>query len=283
MGLETATYLDDLNSANPVGATDKVREGDDHIRLVKAVLKATFPSVGTFARYLERPRVDVPDSATPALWAAASNYGNLLGTTAITGFASGTDGQLKLVRIDEARTLTHNATTLDLPGGGNIVAAAGDHMLVHCRGTTSNAVIAYWPDTGSHFPSGTAMLFAQTAAPLGWTKSTTHDDKALRVVSGTASSGGTTPFSTAFAMRYITTAHMPTHSHGVNDPGHVHSYYLRPSYVTCTGGGLGEIWTGAYQANTAQNTTGITIQNAGSSTGMPFDVTYVDVIIAIKD
>ena len=40
------------------------------------------------------------------------------------------------------------------------------------------------------FPTGTLMLFQQTAAPTGWTKQTTHDDKALRVVSGTASSGG---------------------------------------------------------------------------------------------
>lgn len=48
------------------------------------------------------------------------------------------------------------------------------------------------------FASGTVMLFAQTAAPTGWTKSTTHNDKALRVVSGTASSGGSSAFTTAF-------------------------------------------------------------------------------------
>lgn len=47
------------------------------------------------------------------------------------------------------------------------------------------------------FPSGTLMLFQQTAAPTGWTKQTTHNDKALRVVSGTASSGGSSAFSTA--------------------------------------------------------------------------------------
>jgi len=49
------------------------------------------------------------------------------------------------------------------------------------------------------FASGTLMLFQQTAAPTGWTKQTTHNDKALRVVSGTASSGGTTAFSTAMS------------------------------------------------------------------------------------
>ena len=38
----------------------------------------------------------------------------------------------------------------------------------------------------SAFPAGTLMLFQQTAAPTGWTKQTTHDNKALRVVSGVA-------------------------------------------------------------------------------------------------
>jgi len=50
-------------------------------------------------------------------------------------------------------------------------------------------------------PSGTAMLFKQTAAPVGWTKVTTTDDAALRVVAGTAGSGGTAAFSTTFASR----------------------------------------------------------------------------------
>lgn len=48
-------------------------------------------------------------------------------------------------------------------------------------------------------PSGTALLFNQTAAPTGWTKVTTHNDKALRVVSGTVGSGGSVAFTTAFA------------------------------------------------------------------------------------
>ena len=55
--------------------------------------------------------------------------------------------------------------------------------------------------SGNPIPSGTKMLFVQTAAPTGWTKDTTHNDKALRVVSGTASSGGTVDFTTAFASK----------------------------------------------------------------------------------
>lgn len=45
MGLETATYIDDLVSTNPVGASDNVSTADDHIRLIKSVLLATFPNI----------------------------------------------------------------------------------------------------------------------------------------------------------------------------------------------------------------------------------------------
>ena len=38
------------------------------------------------------------------------------------------------------------------------------------------------------------MIFQQTAAPTGWTKQTTHDNKALRLVSGSVSSGGSNTF-----------------------------------------------------------------------------------------
>jgi hypothetical protein len=66
----------------------------------------------------------------------------------------------------------------------------------HGTRTLTLGDLGYTPPVS--FPSGTAMLFQQTSAPTGWTKQTTHNNKALRVVSGTASSGGTTAFTTAF-------------------------------------------------------------------------------------
>jgi hypothetical protein len=44
MALETGTYISDLNSSNPT-ATDVKSEGDDHLRLIKSTVKATFPNV----------------------------------------------------------------------------------------------------------------------------------------------------------------------------------------------------------------------------------------------
>jgi len=46
-------------------------------------------------------------------------------------------------------------------------------------------------------PSGTKMLFQQTSAPTGWTKQTDHNNKALRVVTGTAGTGGSNSFTNA--------------------------------------------------------------------------------------
>src|SRR3954468_13244278 len=43
MGIEAATFIADLVSANP-GAADLRSQGDDHLRLLKAVLQASFPT-----------------------------------------------------------------------------------------------------------------------------------------------------------------------------------------------------------------------------------------------
>jgi hypothetical protein len=62
---------------------------------------------------------------------------------------------------------------------------------------------AWTPVTGG-VPSGTVMVFYQAAAPTGWTKVTTQNDKALRVVSGNGGvAGGTNPFSTVMAQTVV--------------------------------------------------------------------------------
>lgn len=103
----------------------------------------------------------------------------------------------------------------------------GGNLVVTGTGTLGGRAI-------DAFPSGTKMLFAQTSAPTGWVKDTTHDNKALRVVSGTAGSGGTVAFTTAFASQNVggtalTQAQLPAHTHtysgttGNQSADHTHS------------------------------------------------------------
>ena len=126
------------------------------------------------------------------------------------------------------------------------------------------------------FPSGTKQLFVQTAAPTGWTKDTTHDNKAMRVVSGTAGTGGSVAFTTAFASGLsasattLSTAQIPAHSH---------------SYTW----GYGNSTTGSARPQFTNNNNGTWNTNntggGGSHTHtLPsFAVSYVDVIVATKD
>jgi hypothetical protein len=54
MTLEVATYLNELNSSLPI-VGDDIGEGDDHIRMLKAVLKTTFPGLGgVFSRAISK-------------------------------------------------------------------------------------------------------------------------------------------------------------------------------------------------------------------------------------
>tara|TARA_R100000458_G_scaffold59403_1_gene69885 strand:- start:35 stop:301 length:267 start_codon:yes stop_codon:yes gene_type:complete len=48
MSLESASWVTQLNSSNPT-ASDPVSEGDDHLRMLKTVLKNSFPSSSTAA------------------------------------------------------------------------------------------------------------------------------------------------------------------------------------------------------------------------------------------
>ena len=102
--------------------------------------------------------------------------------------------------------------------------------------TTPYAIKAYngvsWDGIGG-VESGTRMLFQQTAAPVGWTKITTSDNTALRVTNGSVQTGGVLDFTAAFAASIatsgtvanhtLTVSQMPTHAHGVGDPGHAHA------------------------------------------------------------
>ena len=144
---------------------------------------------------------------------------------------------------------------------------------------TSNGTTASWAAAsggGSSFPSGTKMLFQQTAAPTGWTKITTTDNAALRLVSGTVSSGGTVNFTTAFAANTVgsttlTTSTMPSHTHTVSG-----------SWLNSSGGSISTAFEGAggFQSISPGST-----GSDGSHTHsyQSLAVKYVDVIVASKD
>jgi hypothetical protein len=159
---------------------------------------------------------------------------------------------------------------------------------------TSNGTTATWQDAGGGFTSGTLMLFQQTAAPTGWTKQTTHNDKALRVVSGTAGSGGSSAFSTALGTPTVSgsvsiSGNISNTTLSVNQiPSHSHSYNKHDN--NATGGNHthngpndnGNINTANTGGGGAHNH-GHNLSGSLSSATAGINVQYVDLIIASKD
>lgn len=68
-------------------------------------------------------------SATALPLITDGNYFDVTGTTTVTSFNSVGVGSVVMLHFDDALTLTHNATDLILPGGNNILTAAGDEAL----------------------------------------------------------------------------------------------------------------------------------------------------------
>jgi hypothetical protein len=135
----------------------------------------------------------------------------------------------------------------------------------------------------AYLPTGTAMLFAQTSAPTGWTKSTTHDNKALRVVSGSASSGGSVAFTTAFASQAVAGTVGGTTLTTAQIPSHTHTY---PNGSTTAGYKVdGNTGPDGYFASGSTDATGGGGSHTHTFTGTAINlaVSYVDVIIATKD
>ena len=122
------------------------------------------------------------------------------------------------------------------------------------------------------FPPGTVMLFVQTAAPTGWTKSTTHDNKALRVVSGSVTTGGTQNFTDVLngtvGATTLTTAQIPSHTHTATTVASISPGTRRFSFA---------------ENNTASGSLTTNATGGGGSHTHSMDVAYVDVIIATKD
>jgi|8_EtaG_2_1085327.scaffolds.fasta_scaffold00715_13 microcystin-dependent protein len=129
MGLETGTYISDLNSSNPV-AGDPVNEGDDHIRLVKSTVKATFPSItgAVTSTHTELNLLDgVTANTTQLNYIGVSTLGTVEASKAVTADASKDITGVRNLTVTGTITIGSNtATTLQAvyPVGSIYINAA---------------------------------------------------------------------------------------------------------------------------------------------------------------
>lgn len=244
----------------------------------------TFPTSGTLATTGQLP--------TPAALTKTDD-------TNVTLTLGGTPATALL----QATSLTLGWTgQLSVPRGGTGLASATAYAVL-CGGTTSTsafqsvasvgtsgqvltsngaAALPTFQNNSAGFASGTKLLFVQTSAPTGWTKDTTlNNNSALRVVTGTASTGGTVDFTTAFTSQSVagtnagytlTLADIPSHQHTGGAAG-----------SQAVGSGASHSVLPAIAQNTGASGGGGSHTHTFTGTAIDLAVKYVDVIIASKD
>ena len=188
---------------------------------------------------------------------------------------------------------TLTAESVVIGNGTNAVKFVAPGTNANILTSNGTAWVSQAPAGGQAFPTGTVMLFAQTSAPTGWTKnSSTGNDSALRLVTGSVSTGGSVAFSSVFVTNRavsitsvsgsigattLSTPQIPSHSHPAfqqagGDPG--------GPLVVGTGNTAGALSTGATGGGGSHNHPLSVSSGAGE---VNIAVQYVDVIRATAD
>lgn len=161
MGLETGTYIDSLNASNPT-TSDNVAQGDDHLRLLKSTIKASFPNVtgavtATHTAINTASTNYVPSGALTAYAGSSAPTGWLLAdgsavsrTTYATLFAA----------IGTTYGAGNGSSTFNLPNlSGRTIAGK--------ESTATNLTSTYGPDGATLGATGGAQGVTLTGAESG--------------------------------------------------------------------------------------------------------------------
>ena len=124
-GQTTITANIPFNNKKITGLGDATVDTDALNRQSADARYAKITDIDEYLSASNYAETDVASATTCDIGAAITPRVRITGTTTITSFGTDTN-TLRFVRFAAALTLTHNATTLILPGGANITTVAGD-------------------------------------------------------------------------------------------------------------------------------------------------------------
>lgn len=236
----------------------------------------------------------IASAGTTDLGSLGTKRINITGSATVTSFGT-SPNQLKFIRVtggspDVGVTFTNNSTSLICPAETSFTMFNGDRALVQSDASGNWRflhVTRHRSAAGSDFQPGVSSLFFQAAAPIFWTKQTTHNDKAIRIVSGTGGgAAGSTAFTSVFAARTIARNNLPNVNFMSDGAGNL---------PLASSGHFGGSASGSYAAGGVAAAGGtvsqITVNMSGNiylngNTGqqnMDFAVQYIDTINCTKD
>ena len=149
MALESATFIDGLVTTNPTGA-DAKSTADDHLRLIKSTVKATFPNI-TGAVTPTHTELNFVDGVTSAIQTQIDNKAGLAsptftGTPAAPTATLGTNStqlaSTAFVAAAIANVNAQTATVVSVVAGTSQAAVAGAHYILTNVAATTVALPA---------------------------------------------------------------------------------------------------------------------------------------------
>lgn len=167
MALETATYIHQLEVANPA-STDQVRQADDHLRLIKSALKNTFPNINGAVTATDEDLNNLFDYPIGiiSLW-----YGSSASIPTGWGLCDGS----VYTRTDGGGNITAPDLRGVVPIGANgtYVQGTAYGALTASATSTGSGSHTHTVDGGSHTHSAVV-----SSTDVGYTLSTTQDPSA---------------------------------------------------------------------------------------------------------
>ena len=155
VGATLVSWSNTTASNSPAGSTTIGTGLDDNLREIQGVI----------VRGLSHKGADIASAATTDLGAIEGLMHDITGTTTITGLGTVRAGILKVIKFEGVLTLTHNATSLILPGGANITTADGDVAIVISEGSGNWRCLHYMP--AAYVPDRRPTLGTEQASTSG--------------------------------------------------------------------------------------------------------------------
>lgn len=202
MSIELATYIDDLQPQWPA-STDAVSAGDDHIRLIKAVLQNTFPNISgpVTASDVSLSRGAIPLASITVFYQASAPAG--------------------WTRVDPAASSSLRVVPTGSPGG---ITGGSDDPILNAKIPAHYHAIS--------FTSGDQNVNHQHDLK-GWTKGESYHTHSVNLNTSSVSvvtNQGSIPSGGAAGNAALTGANAGTHYHTVSGKTsaggtHVHELY----------------------------------------------------------
>lgn len=184
---------DVITSDSALGLDEAMVVADGTARKVQATPNTINSSTGliTMAGGINlAAAADVASATTTNIGAANSNTVRITGTTTITAFDTVAAGIRRSVYFADALTLTHNGTSLILPGGSNITTAANDSAEFLSLGSGNWLCLDYKKQSGTSIAGGSGSTLQVFTASVTWTKPAGLSSVLVTVISGGGGGGG---------------------------------------------------------------------------------------------